>query len=187
MGFQKSALFAVTLFLIVSSIFCLDKVQERKSAEEEFLKNRPHLKAITAPKCNEVSGVVPGFFPWYRPRLSTDIVPIAYDLDILIPIFQLEFYISDIDMHLQVNKNTSWLIVHEKSGESKLSQLVDKDGVDVNVECIDRFAFNDYLIVKAQFTTDKSPYTASFLTGREYLPYDSGMYEFEFGQVGARS
>lgn len=160
---------------------------------EEALRRRPGAKADTNFKiCSELLKPEAGVnYPWYSPRLPSNIVPVHYDLEILIPKFFENVYDGFDTITANVVTSTQYILLHAASELPFLQYVKDKNGNEVAIDCIGEFNYfkNDYYIIKTVKPLQPSdgPIAINFLFLNTYLDYDTGIFELKFGKPGSES
>ena len=139
--------------------------------------------------CPELSNPQPGvIYPWYNGRLSKDIYPINYDIELFVPKWIANIYDAFVEIEIQLNKPTNVLILHAKMELPLFNDLKDKNGNSIEVSCIGEFQFNDYYIVKLnrEIQPSEAPLKLSFFV-IGFFEYESGIFEISFTDVSKTS
>lgn len=95
---------------------------------------------------------------WESIRLPTNVKPLRYDVEIYVPKFGDETYAGVETITIDITEDTKYIIFHAIDVDIEDGKLVDKNNVEIEIQCSGFYSLNDYFVLIAK---NKIPKTSS--------------------------
>ena len=155
--------------------------QTRYQENFYFKKYKVQQRSENFPDCPDILNPTSGrTYPWENPRLSKNVVPIHYDIELYVPNFdQLEFNgLATIYVEI-VENSTDTFIIHHRNNKVEVFSLEDKNENEIEIICASDYTKNDYFVFKTATPVDPSasPLKITFYYEGEMNSFESGIFQ----------
>ena len=164
---------------------------QKRSTEKGHFKNNFYYKKYHFQKteiyddCPEVVSPPPGqtTYPWLNKRLTSNVRPIHYDIEIFVPNYDQREFNGLIDITFEIVENaTDTFIVHTRNNILEVFTLQDKNENYIDISCAVEYPKNEYFVFKTarSVQVDESPLRVQFFYEGEIDSYESGIFQADF-------
>ena len=177
------------LFKIKSTTNLKPKVEKRSIQKGNYVNNFYYKKhkfqrSEVYDDCPEIVKPTPGqTYPWTNDRLTTNVIPIHYDIELFVPNYdQREFNgLMTIEIEL-VENSTDTFILHSRNNAVEVFSLLDKDGEMIEISCAIEYPRNEYFVFKTTqpVQVSSSPLKVEYFFDGEIDSYESGIFQADF-------
>jgi len=177
------------LYKIESSKNLQPKIKKRSMPKGDYVNNfyykKHHLqRSEVYEDCREIVSPTPGqTYPWENDRLTLNVIPIHYDIELFVPNYDQREFNGLITIMFEIVENaTDTFIVHSRNNAVEVFTLQDKNDEYIDISCAIEYPENEYFVFKTSQLVQpaSSPLKVQYFFKGEIDSYESGIFQADF-------
>ncbi len=177
------------LYKIESSKNLQPKIKKRSMPKGDYVNNfyykKHHLqRSEVYEDCREIVSPTPGqTYPWENNRLTLNVIPIHYDIELFVPNYDQREFNGLITIMFEIVENaTDTFIVHSRNNAVEVFTLQDKNDEYIDISCAIEYPENEYFVFKTSQLVQpaSSPLKVQYFFDGEIDSYESGIFQADF-------
>ena len=155
---------------------------EKPSINSEFIKKKLNGKTpLVKSNCQDFMISQNGTL-WENIRLPSYIRPTRYDIEIALPTLVSETYAGVVNIQIELDQDTKYILFHSSSVEFIDGELFDKSNNRLKIECGGYYVYNDYFVIITENVIPKSasPLNLNILFEGLMFRSDKGLFDVSY-------